>query len=430
MLHHRKVTYMKTCRNAVSVLMLAVLSLSLFSFQSPEAETETVIQEENLTADQTAETSQEAQLTLTESLNELLRNDTIVYALFATVTVIVALFLGLYYRMSQTKRVISIQNKRLSAQQAELKFAKTQITKALRKEKEVRAKLEKTYENLKAAQSQLIHAEKMSSLGQLTAGIAHEINNPVGFIKGGLQTLKVVVDDVFSVVDQYERMAIDGQVGEQLAQLRAESREVIEESKDMAAQLFKDALFGTERVTEIVNGLRVFSRHDEARVKRSSISENLDAALMILKHKTKNKVEIIKQFDPNVGEIDCLPGQLNQVFINLISNAVDAFDNYGTLIISTHDLGDRVQLSFKDNGRGIPDEIMDKIFDPFFSTKEVGEGTGLGLSISHSIIEQHKGKIEVFSKVGLGTEFRITLFKKLHLEEEAAEESSLEFVKN
>lgn len=358
-----------------------------------------------------------------EDQNELLvrlsENETLLNTVFVVSAIIFGLFLVIFYRMAVTKRIVSIQNKKLSMQQSELENAKADLTKALKQEKAIRERLEKTYENLKLTQAQLIHAEKMSSLGQLTAGIAHEMNNPMGFIKGGVQNLKLTIDDLYAVIDSYEAIKTDNPltIKEHLESCKAECRELLAETRESISQLFKDTLFGTERVTEIVNGLRVFSRHDEAKIKNSDIVENLESALMILKHKCKNRVEIVKQFDPNIRFIDCFPGQLNQVFINLISNAIDALGDSGTLIISTHDLSDKIQLSFKDNGCGIPDEIKDKIFDPFFSTKEIGEGTGLGLSISYSIIEQHKGKIEVFSKVGVGTEFRITLFKRLNIEE-------------
>ncbi len=343
---------------------------------------------------------------------------TILNSLVIAVVVLFALLIFVFYRLSIATKVVSNQKTKILAQHKALEAAKVQMKKVFRQEKAIRQKLESTNHNLKSAQTQLIHAEKMSSLGQLTAGIAHEINNPVGFIKGGVQTLKVVVGDLYHLLDRYESIEIDDHLKENIEQHRLESTEQLAECKEMITQLFKDTLFGTERVMEIVNGLRVFSRHDEAKIKSSNLVENLEAAIMILKHKTKNHAEIVKQFDPNVGEIDCYPGQLNQVFINLISNAVDAFDGFGTIIISTHDLGDKIQLSFKDDGCGIPEEIAGKIFDPFFSTKDVGEGTGLGLSISHSIIEQHKGKIEVFSKVGNGTEFRITLWKRLQEEDE------------
>lgn len=336
----------------------------------------------------------------------------------------VALFL-MYGRTNRLRKIITSQSKRLGEITSKYDSTKKELDVVVKKETYFRETLDNTHHTLQSAQSKLVHAEKMSSLGQLTAGIAHEINNPVSFIKGGIQTLKMAIEDLYQIIAGYQAINCP-ETNELTVKLEAQHNEAAEslvEVKEMVDQLFKDVLFGTERVTEIVNGLRIFSRHDEAKIKSANVHENLNAALMILKHKYKNKAEVIQQYDPQVGNIDCLPGQLNQVFVNLISNAVDAMDDCGTLIISTRDLGDKVQLSFKDNGCGIPDEIKSKIFDPFYSTKDVGEGTGLGLSISHSIIEEHHGRIEVFSELGAGTEFSITLPKVLDIEDVKTEDN-------
>jgi len=353
------------------------------------------------------------------SMMEYLQSNYIISGVGVAVFLLIVVFIS---RILYSNRIISKQNKNFTIQQKKLEEAQQKLQKSFREEQKIREALEETHHNLKSAQSQLIHAEKMSSLGQLTAGIAHEINNPVSFIKGGVQTLKMAIQDLNSVVNQYEAIPTDdlSNAMEKLKEVKADSEEVMSEAKEMITQLFKDILYGTDRVTEIVNGLRTFSRYDEAKIKSVGLHENLESALLLLKHKYKSRAEIIKQYDPNVLNIDCLPGQLNQVFVNLISNAVDAMEEFGTLMLSTRDLGDKVQLSFKDNGKGIPDDVRDKIFDPFFTTKGVGEGTGLGLSISHSIIEQHKGTIEVFTGVGSGTEFTITLPKQLEIEEVVA----------
>lgn len=366
------------------------------------------------------------QLELSSSEGSALLNALQLKIIIASAGILFLIVMALLYQVNLKKRTIKKQNGQLHKQYKQLKAIQAKMHMALKKEQKTRASLQGAHNNLKAAQSQLIHAEKMSSLGQLTAGIAHEINNPVGFIKGGVETLKVAIEDLYEAIDGYSSIdtSDEASLKEMLEEQKVEATELVTEAKEMIEQLFKDVLFGTERVTEIVNGLRVFSRHDEAEVKSANLHENLDAGMMIIKHKIKDKAEIIKQYDPNVSNIDCLPGQLNQVFVNLISNAVDAMDGFGTLVISTHDLGNKVQLSFKDNGAGIPVHVKEKIFDPFFTTKDVGEGTGLGLSISHSIVEQHKGQIEVFSEVGAGTEFRITLPKFLELDEENSEEAT------
>ena len=167
-------------------------------------------------------------------------------------------------------------------------------------------------------------------------------------------------------------------------------------------------------MTEIVNGLRTFSRHDEADAKSADVQEFLDSALLILKSKYKNKVEIIKNLDPTIDPIDCFPGQLNQAFVNLIGNAIDAIEDKGTITISSKNIDeDSIQISIADDGSGMSKEIMDQIFVPFYTTKDVGQGTGLGLAITHGIIEKHHGKIEVDSEIGVGTTFTITLPKQL-----------------
>ncbi|XOV91678.1 MAG: sensor histidine kinase [Bacteroidota bacterium] len=369
--------------------------------------------------------------TLQAEIGAIDQSSVLTYGLI-TLAIIGGLLLIFFLRVQRTKKIISVQNAKLTKQQEELGQAWKELEDALMNESEARKALEDANKKLKSSQSQLIHAEKMSSIGMLTAGIAHEINNPVGFIKGGIETLKLAISDMYAIIEDYHSIKDDGEtdVKQTLFGMQAAAKPIYAETKEMVVQLFKDILFGTGRVTEIVDGLRVFSRHDEAKIKNTNVKENLESALMILKHKCKNRAEIITNYDSNVGNIDCFPGQLNQVFVNLISNAVDAMKTFGTLIISTHDLGNKIQISFKDNGCGIPDEVLDKIFDPFFSTKDVGEGTGLGLSICHSIIEQHKGTMQVFSTVGVGTEFVLTLMKELDEEKEDGAEEKSEIVES
>ena len=165
---------------------------------------------------------------------------------------------------------------------------------------------------------------------------------------------------------------------------------------------------GTERTTEIIKGLRTFSRLDEDVLKIADIHEGLDSTLILLRNKYKQRIEINKLYG-NIPEIECYPGQLNQVFMNILSNAIDAIDDKGIIAISTSKSNKSIRISIKDSGRGISENIKSKIFDPFFTTKEVGQGTGLGLSICHSIIEKHRGSIEVKSEIGKGSEFVIAL---------------------
>ncbi len=352
-------------------------------------------------------------------------------SLYITIIVISILALVLlvifFVRTARSKQIISRQNLDLSKQQRILKNAQHKLKKTLSNEYKVRKALEKTYNDLKSTQARLVHAEKMSSLGQLTAGIAHEINNPVSFIRGGVHSFETAILELVEIVEDYEEAANseDNELRANIDQCKEESHEILQDIREMVEQLMKDIIFGTERVSEIVNGLRTFSRHDEAMVKPANIHENIDSALLILKTKYKDKAEITKEYDESIGVIECLPGQLNQVFVNLISNALDALPDKGMITISTFDEGEEVKLVFKDNGKGIPEEVRSKIFEPFFTTKEIGKGTGLGLSISYSIIEQHKGSIEVESEVGKGTEFIIRLPKILDMTDEQIIEEQL-----
>lgn len=406
----------------ITFLIIGLFALAAFPFEDEPKQT-VELTKASVFVNPLVNATTEVNTSLQAEMGQLDQYEVLSYGL-VTLAIIGGLLLIIFFRIQRTKKIISVQNAKLTKQQEELGKAWKELEDALMNESKARQELEAANKKLKSSQSQLIHAEKMSSIGMLTAGIAHEINNPVGFIKGGIETLKLAISDLYAIIEDYHSIIDDGEtnVKETLTAIQADAKPIYAETKEMIIQLFKDIIFGTGRVTEIVDGLRVFSRHDEAKVKNTNVRENLESALMILKHKCKNRAEIITNYDPNVNNIDCLPGQLNQVFVNLVSNAVDAMKDFGTLIISTHDLGNKIQISFKDNGCGIPDEVLNKIFDPFFSTKDVGEGTGLGLSICHSIIEQHKGTMEVFSKVGSGTEFRLTLWKELELDEESKNE--------
>jgi signal transduction histidine kinase len=272
----------------------------------------------------------------------------------------------------------------------------------------INKELRKTLEDLKQAQTQLVQSEKMASLGQLVAGIAHEINNPVNFISAGVESLSTNIEEIRQVMEIYHKVTPDN-VKERLKEIdelkeKLEYKEAIREIN----KLIESIKNGTKRTTEIVRGLRTFSRLDEDILKMADIHEGIDSTLILLHNKYKNRIEVIKDYG-DIPQIECYPGQLNQVFMNLLSNAVDAIDDKGTITISTSLSDNLIKISIKDTGQGIPENIREKIFDPFFTTKGVGKGTGLGLSISQSIIEKHKGTITYRSESGKGTEFIIVL---------------------
>ncbi|WP_258104829.1 sensor histidine kinase [Marinoscillum sp. MHG1-6] len=297
-------------------------------------------------------------------------------------------------------------------------LAEKKIKETLKLEQQSKEELNNALHSLKSAQSQLVHSEKMASLGQLTAGIAHEINNPINFISSGMTSIKMSIESLREIADEYSRLdeedADPAEVIENIRELKEDHE--YEEMMEELDELIKDVNYGVTRTIEIVKGLRVFSRLDEEEVKTANINENIDATLTLLRNKTKNKVKISKFYDDKMKDVECYPGQLNQVFMNILNNAVQAMPEDkkdAEITIYTEELEDNVAIRIKDNGSGIPDEIKNRIWEPFFTTKPVGEGTGLGMSITYGIIEKHGGKIELASEIGQGTEFAITLPKKV-----------------
>ncbi|WP_413163413.1 sensor histidine kinase [Capilliphycus salinus ALCB114379] len=262
---------------------------------------------------------------------------------------------------------------------------------------------------LNETQTQLIQTEKMSSLGQMVAGIAHEINNPISFIHGNLNHLESYAKELLNLVAFFQKN------GEKLS---PEMIEIIEESDiDFISKDFPKILqsmqMGTDRICEIVLSLRNFSRLDEAQVKACDLHEGIESTLLLLNHRLQSKVHVIKNYG-NIPPVDCHPAQINQVFMNILSNAIDALleqenQSLQKIIITTETQDEQVNIRIKDNAGGIPPELLGKLFDPFFTTKPVGKGTGLGLAISYKIIEKHQGNIQVNSSQGEGTEFIITL---------------------
>ena len=276
-----------------------------------------------------------------------------------------------------------------------------------------------TLDNLKDAQAQLVESEKMASLGQLTAGVAHEINNPINFVTSNVNPLRRDVGILWEIIDEIELIALNDNLN------IAEKQSLIKSIKDtndldyLKSEidfLLKGIQEGAERTAEIVRSLRIFSRIDEDTLKRADLNECMDSTLVILNSMTKERIEVIKNYY-NIPMVECYAGKLNQVFMNILSNAIYAVEKKfngnpgGEIKIETklNDDLSKVIISISDNGTGIPKEVMGRIFEPFFTTKDVGEGTGLGMSIAYKTIERHNGKISLNSVEGEGTSFDIEL---------------------
>ena len=249
------------------------------------------------------------------------------------------------------------------------------------------ARVEERTLELRETQAQLTQAEKMKSLGQLVAGVAHELNNPIGFVHANLQLLD---EQIGKLVEAQHTEADTQRVQEAIGKLLERSRE------------------GTTRVKKIVQDLRSFSRMDQADLQDADLHEEIERTLRLMEPRFKNNIRVEKDFG-DLPRVRCYPGQLNQVFLNLLMNACDAIESDGTIRIRTRPGGRGVRLEFTDDGPGIPEDVKSRIFDPFFTTKPVGVGTGLGLSLSHGLIERHGGHIEVDSAPGQGTTFAIEL---------------------
>jgi signal transduction histidine kinase len=274
------------------------------------------------------------------------------------------------------------------------------------------------FKGLKDTQIQLVEAEKMASLGQLTAGIAHEINNPINFVKSNIKPLQLDFKDLMEVIGEYEKLHTieTSQIESHLKEIDALKRSLdVDFIKTEIDELMKGIENGAERTAEIVRGLRTFSRLDESVIKTVDIHEGIDSTLILLRSTVPDNLTIVKEYNAD-GNIECFPGKLNQVFMNILSNAIHAIKSKPEMLpdekitISTNQLSEhQIVIKIKDSGKGMSEETKQKIFDPFFTTKDVGEGTGLGLAIVFKIIQEHSGKIEVISEEGKGSEFIITL---------------------
>lgn len=277
--------------------------------------------------------------------------------------------------------------------------------------------LASAYHRLQSSQSQLVQSEKMASLGQMVAGVAHEINTPLGYVRNNLGLAREMFDQALGMVRTYEdflALLTSGLADEETVQSRLASimaaKEAFEASysAEDVGVLFEDTDYGIGQISEIVLNLKNFSRLDQAPVDNVDLNECLDSALLIARNVLKHKAEVIKAYG-RLPRVSCAPSQINQVFLNLLTNAAQAIETQGRILIKTYADEHYVHAIVQDTGKGIAAEHLKRIFDPFFTTKGIGEGTGLGLSIAYQILQAHKGHIRVASEVGAGTKFCVSL---------------------
>jgi two-component system NtrC family sensor kinase len=281
------------------------------------------------------------------------------------------------------------------------------INRALQQEKEEQRTLIK---KLEAAHNQLLQSEKLASIGQLAAGVAHEINNPIGFVNSNLGSLKTYVNELLEVLDAYENcqhlLAADPALHQKIKEICAKVD--LEYLREDVIKLISESIDGAARVRRIVQDLRDFSRIDSVEWQWADLHAGLESTLNVVCNEIKYKADVVREFG-TLPLVECMPSQLNQVFLNLLVNAAQSIAEHGTITLRSGCVEDNVWISVSDTGQGIPPELIKKIFDPFFTTKPIGKGTGLGLSVSYGIIDKHGGHIDVHSQPGQGTTFTINL---------------------
>ena len=310
--------------------------------------------------------------------------------------------------LTQKQRLVELYEANNILEEQKIKIEKEHLARIaiernasteLRREKDEQILLNK---QLKEAQAQLLQSEKMASIGQLAAGVAHEINNPVGYVNSNISTLESYLGDLMRLIDAYDRE----EQKEEIAKIKGDID--LDYLKEDLNALLKESHEGISRVKQIVQDLKDFSHVDESEWQWADLHKGIDSTLNIVNNEIKYKAEVIREYG-ELPQVECIVSQINQVVMNLLVNAAHAIEEHGTITVRTGIENDGVWFEIEDSGSGMSEETRQRIFDPFFTTKPVGSGTGLGLSISYSIIQKHNGSIDVQSDLGKGTLFHIWL---------------------
>lgn len=311
---------------------------------------------------------------------------------------------------------------RIKTIESQNELLETKVHQRTAQLEEAKDYIQSQYDHLRLTQKQLVESEKLAGLGQMTAGIAHELNNPINFVNSNVGPLRHDIADILTILDAYQALGPDATPHDlEMVKQQCEQLDIAFIRKEIG-QLVQGIEEGSKRTAEIVRGLRIFARTDKDTLISANINECIQSTLVVMKGVTNGQVTVHKNLATDIPQVDCFPGKLNQVIANLVSNAIHATRIPGRNLMqrniwisSEHDL-DFVRIRVKDDGCGIDAQEVEKIFVPFFTTKAVGEGTGLGLAIARGIIEEHNGKIEVISQPGKGTEFILHLPRNLNQE--------------
>jgi signal transduction histidine kinase len=322
-------------------------------------------------------------------------------------TVLVDALLDLFSLVSQRNQTLKSLNESLLQARTELELRVEERTCEL---KLANTALSKSLEQIHRSQEQLLQSEKMAAVGQLAAGVAHEINNPIGFVTANFSSLSSYNERLFSVIDTYEKMECELPTEHPSRQAVAKARELAEYDylRQDIPDLLRESAEGLNRVKRIVADLSDISHVDAEEWQYADLNDCLESTLNMVASEIKCKAEVISEFG-EIPPLYCLPAQLCRVFMNLLVNAAQAIETNGLITLHTGVVANEIQISISDTGRGIPEALQQRIFEPFFTTKLVGKGTGLGLSVSWDIIKRHNGQLTVTSHPNAGATFLITL---------------------